>query len=150
MALTRRWASELVPVAALVGVSFALPGGVLVSMATGIAGNLAAPFTQRGYSWCCRRYLRPGSVVNGDLQRALQEAFKDATWDLEHLWERSYQRDVRTSRRGSEDDPKIVKALFADMRRDAAEILSDAHLAGILKNADALQHWNEGVFHPQA
>lgn len=95
--------------------------------------------------------LSPSWVfVNGDLQRALQEAFKDATWDLEHLWERSYQRDVRTSRRGSEDDPKIVKALFADMRRDAAEILSDAHLAGILKNADALQHWNEGVFHPQA
>ena len=146
MALTRRWASDLIPVAALVGVSFALPGGVLVSAATGIAGSVAAPFTQRGYSWCCRRYLRPGPVVNHDLQRALQQAFSDATWDLEHLWARSYQRDIHHSRRGSEDDPEIVKALFADMRSDAAEILSGAHLAGILANADALQRWNQGDF----
>jgi hypothetical protein len=146
MALTRRWNSDLVPVAALVGVSFALPGGVLVSAATGIAGSLAAPLTQRGYSWSCRRFLRPGPVVNHDLQRALRQAFEDATWDLEHLWLTFYQRDIHHSRRGSGDDPEVIKALFADMRSDAAEILSDAHLAKILQNADALQRWHQGVF----
>lgn len=145
MTTSHRWASELIPIAAITGACFFLPaGGVVVGLVGNVAAGLATPLAQRGSDWCMQRILRQKDVLNHDLQAAMLRAFDLALHDLQKQWLMSHQRDATSGRRPDAADVEAVKGLFASMRADAKIILSADHLKGIIGSPETIQLLDRG------
>ncbi len=145
-----QWSSKLLPIAAIVGASFVLPvGGVAFSIATGVAGNLSSLIAQDGTDWCYRRLLAGDTLLNHDLQKALQRAFDKSLLHLEKLWTNGYQHDVRHGHGAGQTSPESVTALFRDMRNDGKTILTDERMKGVVGSAEAAQRLDRGELDPR-